>query len=147
MKAIYRNLYGPNGTAESFDVAIMSIVDSWAMVRRPGSIPFVVRVNDLTILIGGEMSNTPETDSYWECWDRSGSNRDDLDKEFARRLERERDKLRAENAHLLKEMQRYLPILERLEEDASLWFEFSGGTGLATANGYRNAITKAKEEA
>jgi hypothetical protein len=91
------------------------------------------------------MSDTQETDSYWECWDRSGPDRDDRDKEFARRLERERDELRAENAHLLKEMQRYLPILERLEEDVLSWFEFSGGTGLATVNGYRNAITKAKE--
>ena len=49
MKAIYRNLYGTNGTAESFEVTIMATVDSWAMVRRPGSIPFVVRVNSLTI--------------------------------------------------------------------------------------------------
>jgi hypothetical protein len=46
-------------------------------------------------------SLTPETDSYWECWDRSGSNHDDRDKEFARRLERERDKLKAENAELV----------------------------------------------
>lgn len=43
----------------------------------------------------------------------------------------------------LKEIQRYLPILEELEKYPWLWEHFTKGTGIATLNGYRAAITEA----
>lgn len=42
------------------------------------------------------------------------------------------------------EMLRYLPIIERAEADPELWQRLTEGTGIATANGYRAAIAKAK---
>lgn len=44
---------------------------------------------------------------------------------------------------LLAEMQRYLPVLERLEAEPDLWERFTSGLGIATLNGYRKAIEKA----
>lgn len=48
--------------------------------------------------------------------------------------------------HLLKEMERYLPILERAEEmgGGGVWGTLTDGTGIATINGYKAAIAKAK---
>ena len=55
-----------------------------------------------------------------------------------------------ENARLIaaaplmaNEMERYLPIIERAEADPEVWSRLTEGTGIATANGYRNAIAKA----
>lgn len=45
----------------------------------------------------------------------------------------------------LKEMQRYLPIIEAAERDAQVWNRITAGTGIATANGYRAALAKIKE--
>jgi len=52
-------------------------------------------------------------------------------------------KLMAAAPELLKEMERYLPVLERLEKMAQ-WDSCTEGLGIATANGFRNAINKAK---
>lgn len=43
---------------------------------------------------------------------------------------------------MLREMKRYLPVLESLESIPKLWHNMTKGTGIATLNGYRNAITK-----
>lgn len=45
---------------------------------------------------------------------------------------------------MLREMLRYLPVLERIEKDVpEVWAEITQGTGIATLNGYREAIKKA----
>jgi hypothetical protein len=46
---------------------------------------------------------------------------------------------------IVEEMKRYLPVIEALENEPELWNRFTKGTGIATANGYRNAISKFKE--
>jgi hypothetical protein len=46
---------------------------------------------------------------------------------------------------MLNEMQRHLPVLEELERTISWWDCLTQGTGIATLNGYRNAIKKATE--
>lgn len=45
---------------------------------------------------------------------------------------------------LLAEMQRYLPVLEALECDPTLWIAYTKGTGIATTNGYRAALAAAE---
>ena len=45
---------------------------------------------------------------------------------------------------MLREMQRYLPVLERAESDPQLWIKLTDGLGIATTNGYRHAIEKAQ---
>lgn len=45
----------------------------------------------------------------------------------------------------LKEMKRYLPVLERLEAMPGTWESLTKGTGIATLNGYRNAIKQAEQ--
>lgn len=48
---------------------------------------------------------------------------------------------------LLKEMERMLPVLERLENDnPGTWSDLTQGTGIATVNAYRAAIARAKGE-
>jgi hypothetical protein len=47
---------------------------------------------------------------------------------------------------LYAEMERYLPILEKLEANPKLWAEFTEGTGIATLNGYKNAMSLARNE-
>ena len=101
------------------------------------------------------MSDTPETDYYWDRWERCWPDRDDLDKEFARRLERERDKLRAENAELLERINAKLDHETRRYEE-----EQRGGDAISIASTRGSLcatrecryliihhITKAKEEA
>lgn len=39
------------------------------------------------------------------------------------------------------EMRRYLPVIERAEANAGLWVLLTAGTGIATANGYRAALS------
>ncbi len=46
-----------------------------------------------------------------------------------------------------KEMLRYLPVLERAEADPEIWNRLTEGLGIATANSYRAAISKATTEA
>ncbi len=43
------------------------------------------------------------------------------------------------------EMRRYLPILECAESDPQTWIALSEGTGMATVNGYRAALSHYKE--
>jgi hypothetical protein len=53
-------------------------------------------------------------------------------------------RLIASAPELLSEMLRYLPVLEALEKnEPDMWAFLTQGTGIATLNGYRNAITKA----
>jgi hypothetical protein len=59
----------------------------------------------------------------------------------------QRDELKRQNEELLAEMRRFLPLIERLEANPSLWVDLTSGLGIATANGYRAAITKAMEAA
>lgn len=42
------------------------------------------------------------------------------------------------------EMERYLPVLEWLETMPEIWQRATQGTGIATLNGYKAAITKAQ---
>ena len=58
-------------------------------------------------------------------------------------LRAELENLRAINAELLAEMKRYLPVLQALENKPSAWEWYTDSTGIATLNGYRNAIAKA----
>ena len=44
------------------------------------------------------------------------------------------------------EMRRYLPILEALEAKPSSWEWFTDGTGIATLNGYREALKEVGDE-
>jgi hypothetical protein len=46
---------------------------------------------------------------------------------------------------VIEQMKRVLPVLERLEADPALWIKLTAGTGVATLNGYRNALAKAEE--
>lgn len=52
--------------------------------------------------------------------------------------------LRESHDRMLAEMKRYLPVLEKLEKDDD-WNYFTDGTGIATANGYRDTIKRAEE--
>jgi hypothetical protein len=53
-------------------------------------------------------------------------------------------KLIAASPIMYSEMVRYYPILERLERDfPEVWDKLTKGTGIATRNGYKNAIQKA----
>ena len=46
---------------------------------------------------------------------------------------------------LLKEMERMLVVIQRIEDELpATWAEATQGTGIATSNGYRVAIAKAK---
>jgi hypothetical protein len=46
---------------------------------------------------------------------------------------------------LLKEMERMLVVIQRIEDELpATWSEATAGTGIATANAYRLAIAKAK---
>lgn len=51
--------------------------------------------------------------------------------------------LAEQRAELLAEMNRYLPILETIEGNPELWERITARHGIATLNGYRNAIAKA----
>ena len=55
---------------------------------------------------------------------------------------------RAEAAHgnLFKAVGRYLEVLERAEAEPELWARLTAGTGIATLNGLRHAISKAPPE-
>lgn len=44
----------------------------------------------------------------------------------------------------VKELQRFLPVIEAAEKDPEVWALLTQGTGIATANGYRNAISRAQ---
>jgi hypothetical protein len=46
---------------------------------------------------------------------------------------------------IVSEMKRYLPVIEALEKEPELWERFTKGTGIATANGYRNAIKQSQD--
>lgn len=45
---------------------------------------------------------------------------------------------------VIRELKRYLPVLEKLYDTASEWYHFTQGTGIATINGYKNAIKNAE---
>lgn len=48
---------------------------------------------------------------------------------------------------LLKEMERMLVVIQRIEDELpATWAEVTQGTGIATANAYRLAISRAKGE-
>lgn len=44
---------------------------------------------------------------------------------------------------MLKEMGRYLPILQRAEANPELWEQLTEGLGIATTNGYYEALNRA----
>lgn len=52
----------------------------------------------------------------------------------------------ADNERLKREMKRHLPILERIMDMPELWESITGGTGIATLNGYRAAIEGGKND-
>lgn len=49
-------------------------------------------------------------------------------------------------SEVVSEMERYLPVIERAESEPETWARLTNGTGLATANGYRAAIRRARAE-
>jgi hypothetical protein len=51
-----------------------------------------------------------------------------------------------QNNKLIFEMERFLPILERAEKNPKIWDELTQGLGIATINGYKNAIEKFKNK-
>jgi len=55
-------------------------------------------------------------------------------------LKRQRDQLDHMNDVRNREMHRYFPILERLEENTELWVEITQGLGIASLEGYRTAL-------
>lgn len=69
-------------------------------------------------------------------WDVTGCKEEDVDVVC----------LIAASPKLYSEMERYLPILEKLEACPELWVRFTEGTGIATLNGYRNAMSLARNE-
>lgn len=44
---------------------------------------------------------------------------------------------------IIREMQRYLPVLQALENEPEAWNACTQGTGIATLNGYKNALKEA----
>lgn len=52
--------------------------------------------------------------------------------------------LTANAPKLLNEVERYLPILEKLESNPTLWSDLTAGTGIATLNGLKHAIETVK---
>lgn len=48
--------------------------------------------------------------------------------------------LQAENMRLRSEMLRYLPVINKAEQYRHTWDFLTEGTGIATANGYRDAL-------
>lgn len=83
------------------------------------------------------MSDTPESDAAWAAaWDEGGCHEGELlDK--MQKLERQRNEL-------LREMERYLPVLQHLENSPAAWEHYTKGLGIATLNGYKSAIANAK---
>lgn len=64
------------------------------------------------------------------------------------RLETKNEKLEAQNAALLaavKEMERMLPVLNRVECRPNTWDSVTSNTGIETINGYRATLEKALE--
>ena len=57
------------------------------------------------------------------------------------------DALNARNhiAIMEREMKRYLPVIERLEERPMAWIAITDGLGIATSNGYKEALRKMEE--
>lgn len=55
-------------------------------------------------------------------------------------LEHMRDQLEHMNDVRSREMQRYFPVLQRLEANPELWVEITEGLGIATLEGYRAAL-------
>jgi hypothetical protein len=54
------------------------------------------------------------------------------------------DALAESHARLLKEMQRFATVIERANGEPLLWIRLTEGTGIATPNGYRQAIIAAQ---
>lgn len=54
--------------------------------------------------------------------------------------------LQAENAKLRTEMLRYLPIIDRAERYHHTWAFLTEGTGIVTANSYREALGQEKRQ-
>lgn len=54
--------------------------------------------------------------------------------------------LQAENTQLRSVMLRYLPVIEKAERWASTWAFVTEGTGIATANGYREALGQERRQ-
>lgn len=53
-------------------------------------------------------------------------------------------RLIAASPDLYAEMKRFLPVLEAAEADPETWIRLTAGLGIATANGFRAAISKAE---
>lgn len=61
---------------------------------------------------------------------------------FARSLETQPAELRAKADAMAVEMERYLPVLQKLQDQLpAAWDSCTHGTGIATVNGYRHALT------
>lgn len=54
--------------------------------------------------------------------------------------------LQEEIAQLRAEMRRYLPVINKAEQYRHTWDFLTGGTGIATANGYRAALQQEKRQ-
>lgn len=54
--------------------------------------------------------------------------------------------LQAENAQLRSEMLRYLPVIDRAERYHHTWAFLTEGTGIVTANSYREALRQEKRQ-
>jgi hypothetical protein len=62
--------------------------------------------------------------------------------EYEPRANHEAREARDAMAELIAEMRRYLPVIEHLESRPELWGEFCYPIGIATANGYRHALSR-----
>lgn len=67
-------------------------------------------------------------------------------KEQAAAETRKTRRIRAAAPQMLREMKRYLVIIERCEDMGEFWDFITSGTGIATANGHRAAIKAAEGE-
>lgn len=54
--------------------------------------------------------------------------------------------LEAENAKLRSEMLRYLPVIEKAERWSSTWAFVTEGTGIVTANSYREVLGQERRQ-
>jgi hypothetical protein len=81
----------------------------------------------------------------WDCDIYAGGMVDDFDDGFGQYvLHSDYAALAQSHARLLKEMQRFATVIERANGDPLLWIRLTEGTGIATPNGYRQAIIAAQ---
>lgn len=123
---------------------IVACVNSCAGITNAQleSAPLKARIEKLETLVSDMKDNTADDDAILKFQKR----RLQLQHEEIVKLEAELAAERVKRERMQAEMKRYLPILERLEENAMAWDQFASGFGIGTLNGYRAALDAEKGE-